>query len=75
MRMLAGNQQQANATKKTTTQPKKIPTDSKPTAQQVQYPPSQSEANQPPTHKAVPPAQLPTSAPKPYETKPAAAPA
>ena len=74
--MLDGNQQQANATKKTkTTHPEKSPTDSKPTAQQVQYPPSPSEANQPPTHKAVPPAQLPTPAPKPYETKPAAAPA
>eukprot|EP00957_Ditylum_brightwellii_P201024 15323745-Ditylum_brightwellii.AAC.1 len=51
--------------------------DSKPTAQQVQYLSSPSKANQPPTHKAVPPAQLPTPAPAPapYETKPAAAPA
>eukprot|EP00957_Ditylum_brightwellii_P044407 3370077-Ditylum_brightwellii.AAC.1 len=74
--MLAGNQQQANAMKKTkTTHPKTLPTDSKPTAQQVQYPLSPSEANQPPTQKAVPPAQLPTPAPKPYAAKPAAAPA
>eukprot|EP00957_Ditylum_brightwellii_P168882 12854888-Ditylum_brightwellii.AAC.1 len=76
MRMLAGSQQQANATKKPkTTHPETLPTDSKPTVLQVEYPPSPSEANQPPTHKTVPPAQLPTPTPKPYAAKPAATPA
>eukprot|EP00957_Ditylum_brightwellii_P026566 2009109-Ditylum_brightwellii.AAC.1 len=76
MRMLAGSQQQANSTKKPKTiHPETLPTDSKPIVQQVEYLPSSSEANQPPPHKTVPPAQLPTPAPKPYATKPAAAPA
>eukprot|EP00957_Ditylum_brightwellii_P101289 7718492-Ditylum_brightwellii.AAC.1 len=52
MRMLTGSQQQANATKKPKmTHPETLPTDSEPTFQQVEYPPSPFKANQPPTHK------------------------
>eukprot|EP00957_Ditylum_brightwellii_P110962 8462679-Ditylum_brightwellii.AAC.1 len=52
MNMLAGSQQPPNAaTNPKTTHPKMLPTNSKPTIQQVEYPPSLSKANQPPTHK------------------------
>eukprot|EP00957_Ditylum_brightwellii_P051023 3869209-Ditylum_brightwellii.AAC.1 len=63
------------AKKTKTTHPETLPTDSKPTIQQVEYPSPPSEANQPLTHKTVPPPHQPTSAPKPYAAKPPAAPA